>query len=52
MLRTNSKPYQLIKHAKIGYFIVSLVFRKFSYQTYQNGPSPRYSEYLKKYEPC
>ena len=37
MLRTNTKPYQLIKHAKISYSIASLVFRKFSYRTYRNG---------------
>ena len=37
MLRTNIKPHQLIKHAKISYSIVSLVFRQFLYRTYQNG---------------
>ena len=37
MLRTNTKPHQLIKHAKISYSIVSLLFHKFSYRTYQNG---------------
>ena len=37
MLKTNTKPHHLIKHAKIFYSIVSLVFRKFSYRTYQNG---------------
>ena len=37
MLRTNTKPHQLIKHAKISYSIVSLVFPKFLYRTYQNG---------------
>ena len=37
MLRTNTKPHQLIKHAKISYSIVSLVFHKFSYRTYRNG---------------
>ena len=37
MLRTNTKLHQLIKHAKISYSIVSLVFRKFSYRTYRNG---------------
>ena len=37
MLRTNAKPPQLIKHTKSSYSIVSLVFRKFSYQTYRNG---------------
>ena len=37
MLRTNTKPHQLIKHAKISYSIVSLVFSKFSYRTYRNG---------------
>ena len=37
MFRKNAKPHQLIKHAKISYSIVSLVFRKFSYRTYRNG---------------
>ena len=37
MLRTKTKPHQLMKHAKISYSIVSLVFRKFSYRTYRNG---------------
>ena len=37
MLRTNTKPHQPIKHAKISSSIVSLVFRKFSYQTYRNS---------------
>ena len=37
ILRANTKPHQLIKHAKISYSIVSLVFRKFSYRTYRNG---------------
>ena len=37
MLRTNTKPRQPIKHAKISYSIVSLVFRKFSYRTYRNS---------------
>ena len=32
MFRTNVKPHQLIKHAKISYSIVSLVFRKFLYR--------------------
>ena len=36
MFRTNTKPHQLIKHAEISYSIASLVFRKFSYRTYQN----------------
>ena len=34
----NTKPDQLIKHAKISYSIVSFLFLKF--------------KYLKKYEPC
>ena len=55
VLRTNKKPYQLIKHAKISYSIVSLVFDKFSCGTYRNGLNRGisklwYSEYLKKYE--
>ena len=37
MLRANAKPHQLIKHTKFSYYIVSLVFRKFLYQTYRNG---------------
>ena len=37
MLRTNTKPHQLIKQAKISYSTVSLVFRKFSYRTFRNG---------------
>ena len=37
MLRTNTKPHQLIKHANISYSIASLVFHKFSYRTYRNG---------------
>ena len=57
MLRKNTKPHQLIKHAKVSYSIASLFFCKFWYHTYQNvlnqGTSRlRYSEYLKKYKPC
>ena len=37
VLRTNTKPHQLIKYAKISYSIASLVFHKFSYGTYRNG---------------
>ena len=37
MLRTNTKPNQLTKHAKISYSIASLVFRKFLCRTYRNG---------------
>ena len=37
MLKTNTKPHQLIKHAEISYSIASLAFHKFSYRTYQNG---------------
>ena len=37
ILRTNSNPRQLIKHAKISYSIASPVFPKFSYRTYRNG---------------
>ena len=37
MLKTNKKPYRLIKHAKISYSIISVVFGKFSCGTYQNG---------------
>ena len=39
MLRTNTKPHQLIEHAKISYSIASLALRKFSYRPYQNGLS-------------
>ena len=35
VLRTKS--YQLIKHAKISYFIASIVFLKLSCGTYRNG---------------
>ena len=37
ILKTNTKPRHLIKLAKISYSIASLVFCKFSYQTYRNG---------------
>ena len=37
MLRTNTKPCQLIKHAKISYSIVSLVFHNFLCGAYRNG---------------
>ena len=37
VIRTNAKPQQLIKHAKISYSIASLVFRKISCRTYRNG---------------
>ena len=37
VLRTNTKPCQLIKHAKISYSITPLLFCKFLYWTYQNG---------------
>ena len=37
MLRTNTKPQQLIKHSKISYSIASLVFRKFLCSIYRNG---------------
>ena len=52
-----TSPTYQIKHAKISYSIVSLVFRKFSYRTYWNGLNQstsklRYSKYLKKYELC
>ena len=55
VLRTNTKPQQLIKHTKISESIASLVFRQFLYVTYRNGlnggtSKPRHSKYLKKYE--
>ena len=55
--RGNTLRHELIKHAKMSYSVVSLVFRKFSCGTYQNdlnrGTSKlRHSKYLKKYEPC
>ena len=34
--RTNTKPHQRIKHAKISYSMVSLVFHKYLYQTCRN----------------
>ena len=37
ILKTNTKPRHLIKYAKVPYSIASLVFRKSSYRTYQNG---------------
>ena len=37
ILKTNTKPHQLIKHAKVSYSIASLVFFKSSYRTYWNG---------------
>ena len=37
VLTTNTKPHQLIKHAKSSYSVVSLVFCKFSCGTYRNG---------------
>ena len=37
LLRTKTKPHQLIKHAKISYSIVAIVFRKFSSSTYRKG---------------
>ena len=37
ILKTNTKPHHLIKHAKISYSIASLVFWKFSYRTYRNS---------------
>ena len=57
VLRTNAKPHQLIKHAKISYSVVSLLFCEFLCGTYQNGLNQvtstlRLSKYLKMYEPC
>ena len=57
VLRTNTKPHQLIKYAKISYSIVSLVFQEFSSGTYGNslnrGTSKlRHTKYLKKYKLC
>ena len=37
VLKTNTKPHQLIKDVKISYCIVSLVFRKCSCGAYRNG---------------
>ena len=36
ILKTNTKPHHLIKHAKISYSIASLILRKFLYWTYRN----------------
>ena len=47
MLRTNAKPHQLIKHAKISCSIVSLAFCKLSYRTYWNGPKYLKAEVLR-----
>ena len=52
----NAKSQQLIKHAKISYFIGLFVFRKFSCGTYRNGLNRdasklKYSMNLEKYEP-
>ena len=37
VLRTNTKPHQLIKHAKISHSVVSLVFRESFCGTYRSG---------------
>ena len=37
VLRTNTKPHQLIKHPHISYSVVSLAFRRFSCSTYRIG---------------
>ena len=37
ILRRNTKPHHMIKHAKISFSIASLVFCKSSYPTYRNG---------------
>ena len=37
ILKINTKPHHLIKHAIISYCIVSLIFRKFLYRTYRNS---------------
>ena len=57
MLRRNTKPHQLIKHAKISYSIVSLVFLQILVLNLLKLSKPgasklRYSEYLKKYKKC
>ena len=57
VLRTNTKPHQLINHTKISYFTAVLVFCKFLCLTFRNGLNRdtlklRYSKHLEKYEPC
>ena len=57
MLRTDIKHHQLIKLPKISYSIASLKYHKFLCGAYLNGLNQgisnlKYSEYLKKYEPC
>ena len=47
----------LMKHTRIFYLIVSLVFHRFSCTAYRNGlhrdaSKLRHSKYLKKYEEC
>ena len=37
VFKTNTKPHQLIRHARTFYSIVSLVFHKFLCSTYRNG---------------
>ena len=37
LVRTNTKPEQLIKHTKISYYIASLIFCKFLCDAYRNG---------------
>ena len=37
VLKTNTKPHQLIKHAKISYFILSPEYLKFCGGTYRNS---------------
>ena len=52
MFRAYTKSHRLVKHTKISYAIASLVFRKFSCVTYQNGLNQgtsklRHSKYRK-----
>ena len=57
VLRTNTKPQQLIKHTEISYSTATLVFRKFLCGTYRNGLNRgtsklMHSKSLKTYELC
>ena len=42
MLRTNTKPHQLIKHAKISYSIASIVFLHIFVRYLPKWSKPRY----------
>ena len=57
VLRTNMKPQRFIKHSKISYSIVILIYHKCSCVTHGNYlnrsvSKRRHSKYLRKYETC